>query len=205
MEFDLFDPERLLRQLHSGESEDVLASPKGGYLHLDVYQSFALQRDRRSEWFECLKRLIELKAPCVSGGMTLTSAIADFQLESTPQLSRELLRRYGEAGMVDVHDPLPGQLRTSPHAVDTKGMSPLAAAVFENNVLAVELFLSLGASENLGPVHEGGPSRELYEYAHELGASRVLPFLAERAMRQAMPAAEDAIPMATRSNRRMGL
>lgn len=206
MQLDHFNPERLLWQLKSGKFDDALASLAGPKCHLDVYQSYALQRDERAGWFACLKVLIEKKVPFVlSGRVSLMSAIVDFHLESTPDMSRELLRLYGEAGMVNVHEPIPERFLTVPGTRSAvRGLMPLTAAVRENNALAVELFLNLGACEEV--VNEDGSSRTVYEYALERGATRVLAFLSERAMRIALSETEAAATeAAARINRRMGL
>lgn len=190
---DLNNPDRLLWQLKSGKVDEALASLDGARHHLDVFQSYALHPEERAAWYECLKLIIEKKVPFLSSGrLSLTRSIIDFHLDSTPEMSRALLRLYGETGGVHAKELLPN------------GVMPLAAAVHENNALAVELLLNLGAPEEI--CFHGEPPRHVYEYALERGAARVLSFLAERAMRNALSeTAAAATEAASRINRRMGL
>lgn len=200
------DLDTLEGQLARGEHLDDLLRVDGGkYPHWDVLQSYMLSGDvaLRERWAVCLFKLIDLKAPIDLepwgwSHMCVASALAHWGWAPQVQLTRELARKYIDAGYLDMARPLIGGLPTPEdhdEAGHCSGQMPLAAAIGYDNADAVRFFCESGASWNIGPVCEGGRAREALEYAHARGAGKSAAVFVELTMRARLDAAPAAAAM----------
>lgn len=211
---DLFKPDVLRTQLESGHLDHQLFQLWGSkYPHWDVLCSFALHPEQRAEWLPCLKLLIAKGAWLDHNDMNVPVGLLCIEDWGTvtPELTRELVLLYVDAGLVEVDQPLAGSLPSSKdNRYFNTGRMPLAAAIAYDHPEALELFLSMGASLELGPVHAGGPPRQALEWAQDIGSPRCTAILVQRAMRAelsqaATSATAPAAAAAPARQRRMGV
>lgn len=195
---DLKTMSRLQKQLRSGDYDadlHVLRMVEGtrlpSYPHYLVLTSFAYSpvAELRVEILESLKLMVAKRAPIEmpESVKSVPTALLTFDWSDTPELSRELGKLYGDAGLIDVHRPIPGPFQ----GLDGfGGLLPLAAALNLNHPECTELFLSLGADiDDIGPVERFGPHRAAVEFAYECAARtpgdyHCLPLVLEQAMRR---------------------
>lgn len=197
----------VLRLLETGNEcpENELASK-----HHDVLQLFIRSPDeeQREVALACLKhfvRLGESTFPLLKKA-GIVELLVTYHWGDTPQLCRALGELYVQAGVFKLDEPTRGVAPDSdmgPNRWGLSGKQPLAIAIEQDHVEFAQLLVESGASvENIGPVLQGGATRQALEYAREIGKPRVAAYLTGVMMARRLETTDEHISSASGAGRR---